>query len=321
MPKISAVMALYNTPYDYLKSTIESILTQTFQDFELIIIDDASSIEYKSFMDSFNDSRIKYYKLEKNAGPGHARNEGIKKAIGDYIAIVDSDDIYYPERFKTQFDFFEQNKDISLISAAFKQSNNGKIPLVIEANEDIKTFMLFNSPFANPLVMFRREIFLKNNLFYPEDINFGEDYKLWINAMFSGIKMANLKDVLMTYTRRKGQLSKTKQDEQTSILKNLYSYIFDRLGLNPSSEEIDLHLKINNQDFKNIDISKVSSWFDKIIGQNKNNHKFEETKLIVKKEETINLVKKIHNRLLKIKIGHNNLCLSKNLKIYLEKRI
>lgn len=320
MPKISAVMALYNTPYSFLQVTVESILNQTFSDFELIVVDDDSSIEYRSFFERFKDKRINYIKLEKNIGPGGARNVGIRAAKGDYVAICDSDDVYMPERFEVQADFLDKNPEISLIGGAFKQSNNGKTPLVIEDNEDIKAFMLFNSPFANPLVMFRKDFFIKNNLLYPENVNFGEDYQLWINAMFAGIKMANLKQVLMTYTRRKGQLSKTKAEEQATILKEIYKNIFSNLKIGISQAELDLHFKLNEQDFSGITIDEISNWFDKIIEYNKNSMIFDEQKIIDKKLGIIEQAKKNNNRLFKVKVGNSNLCLSKNLQIYLEKR-
>lgn len=320
MSKISAIMALYNTPYDLLNLTVQSILNQTFKDFELIIIDDASTIDYKDFFEKFNDERIKYFKLENNAGPGHARNEGIKKAKGEYIAIVDSDDIYLPQRFEIQTTFLDKNTEISLISCAFKYSNNGKIPPVVEQDEDIKTFMIFNSPFANPAVMFRKNVFLEKNLFYPEDINFGEDYALWINAMFAGLKMANLKDILMIYTRRKGQLSKEKSDIQISILKSLYKKILLNIGLTPSEEELNIHHNIYTQNFNSNSLEEIQSWFNKIIEANKNIKIFDEQKLIGKKSEITNLFKNFKNRLFKVKIGQYNFCVSKNLRIYIEKR-
>lgn len=321
MPKISAVMALYNTPYDLLEATVKSILSQTFTDFELIVIDDASSNEYKDFIHSFNDERIKYLKLKNNSGPGHARNEGIKKATGEYIAIIDSDDIYLPNRFEVQADFLDKNPDISLISCAFKQSNNGRIPAVIEQDKDIKTGMLFNSQLANPCVMFRKNIFLENNLFYPENINFAEDYELWLNAMFKGIKMANLKDVLMIYTRRPGQLSKEKQDKQISILKDLYRKIFAQLKMDVSHNEIDLHYNINSENFKAINSpDEISRWFDKIIGGNKTLHLFDEKKLLNKKNQTVKDFVYSKNRLFKIKIGTNNFCIYKPFKFVIEKR-
>lgn len=320
MPKISAVMALYNTPYDYLRATVESVLSQTFADFELLIIDDASSIEYKEFFDKFKDERIKYFKLERNSGPGNARNVGIKKAIGEYIAIVDSDDIYLPQRFESQSEFLDKNPDISLISSAFKQSNNGKIPSIIEQNEDIKVAMLFNSVLANPAVMFRKNVFIENNLFYPENINFGEDYELWINAMFSGVKMANLSDVLMIYTRRQGQLSKTKAEEQATILKSIYKKIFSSLNMDSSQAEIDLHHNIYLESFNSLTVDDVSGWFDKIIDRNNILQIFDNEKLIEKKEQTMEKIKKFKNRIFKLKIGENNFCIYRPFKISIEKR-
>lgn len=320
MPKVSAVMALYNTSYDYLKATVESILNQTFKDFELIIVDDASNIEYKNFFEKFKDERIQYIKLEKNAGPGHARNIGIKSAKGEYIAICDSDDIYLPNRFEVQNEFLDKNTEISLISCAFKQSNNGKISSVKEINEDIKPEMLFNSQLANPAVMFRKNIFLEKNLFYSENINFGEDYELWVNAMFAGIKMANLKDVLMIYTRRKKQLSKTNKNNQTQILKNIYQNIFSHLQMQVSQVEVDLHYNISLENFHSITAEEVSFWFDKIIEYNKKINIFNEEKLIKKKNQIFEKINISKNRIFKLKLGSNNLCLYKPFKIILEKR-
>lgn len=320
MPKISAIMALYNTPYNYLKATVKSILSQTFSDFELIVIDDASTIEYQELFNHFNDERIKYFKLEENGGPGRARNEGTKKAQGEYIAIVDSDDVYLPQRFEVQINFLDKNPDISLISCAFKQSNNGKIPSVIEKDEDIKVAMLFNSQLANPAVMFRKNTFTEKNLFYAEDINFGEDYQLWLDAMFAGIKMANLNEVLMIYTKRKNQLSKTKIDKQTLILKDIYKNIFANLKMSVSQEEIDLHYNIGCENFNSLTSEKVEVWVSKIIEHNKNLNIFSEEKLIEEKNQTINKINAFRNRIFKLKIGETNLCIYKPFKIILEKR-
>lgn len=321
MPKISAVMALYNTPYDLLSKTLESILNQTYSDFELLIIDDASSTDYESFLAEFRDERIKYFKLEKNAGPGVARNTGIKKAIGEYIAIVDSDDIYLPQKFEIQVNFLDKNPDISVLSGAFKQSNNGKIPDVLEDDKDIKASMLFNSGLTNAAAMFKKSAFVENNLFYPENINFGEDYSLWISAMFAGIKMANLNEVLMIYTRRQNQLSKTKSDSQISILKELYRKIFSNMDLIFSEQEIDLHYNIGAENFKLIESSdKISNWFDKVIEQNKNLMIFDEKLLFEKKNQALSEYEKIKNRLFKIKLGKHNFCISKQFKLSWEKR-
>lgn len=320
MPKISAVMALYNTPYNYLQATVESILSQTFTDFELIVVDDASSMDYEHFFEEFKDKRIKYFKSQQNCGPGYARNLGIKKALGEYIAIVDSDDIYLPKRFEIQADFLDRNSRISLISCAFKQSNNGRVPSIIDDDEDIKISMLFNSQLANPAVMFRKNIFIEKNLLYPENTNFGEDYQLWLNAMFAGIKMENLEDVLMIYTRRKSQLSKTRLNEQIKILKNIYKNIFSNFGMDVSQSEIDLHYNISLDNFNSLDFEDVHNWFDKIIEHNHRLNILNEQKLIEKKNQILIKINALKKRFFKLKIGKNNLCIYKPFKIALEKR-
>lgn len=320
-PKVSAVMALYNTPFKYFKKTVKSIINQTFTDYELIIVDDASKIEYKTFLEKINDKRIKYIKLEKNSGPGYARNIGIKKALGDYIAIVDSDDIYMPKRFEQQVNFLDNNPDISLISGVFKFSDKNKKSSVLKNDEDIKSFMLINSALTNAAVMFKKQIFADKNLYYPEDLFFAEDYSLWVNAMFAGIKMANLDDVLMIYVRRKNQLSKEKKEKQISILKQIYKNIFLNLGFDASTEELDLHYNIYSKKYKIIKTKEIiSGWFDKIIEHNRGKNVLSEDNLITKKELVLQEYDKYINRALKIKIGEFNLCMSKNFKFYIEKR-
>lgn len=320
-PKISAVMALYKTPINFLKKTVNSVLNQTFSDFELIIIDDASDFDYAPFFNQFNDSRIKYFKLEKNVGPGGARNEGIKKSTGEYVAVVDSDDVYFPFRFELQSNFLDENEDIDLISGGFEQSNNKKRPPVVENDDDIKVYLLFNSPIPNPLVMFRRKVFVENGLFYSQDIKFAEDYELWVRAIFNNLKFANIKDVLMIYVRRKNQLSKMKNDKQVSILKDIYRVMFENLGIKATPQELDLHYSIYKNEFKkDTDVSAVEKWFDKIIENNKKEKFFSEDKLIQKKNDIVEKILNIQNRVLKIKINNYDMCVLKPFRITLIKR-
>lgn len=313
-------MPLYNTPFEYLSATVESILSQTFGDFELIIIDDASSVEYKEFFEKFKDERIKYFKLEQNAGPGHARNEGIKKAAGEYVALVDSDDISLPERFRLQAEFLDKNPEISILGTSFQFSNRKNPALTIYEEKEIRNFLLFNSPLCNPTVMFRREDLVSRNLFFNEKINFAEDYNLWLDAAFAGLKFANLQEVLLIYTRRSGQLSKEKEEIQVSILKDLYKEIFAKLGFEATEKELELHHNIYSENLSETTPEQISDWFNKIIEKNQAQKIFDEEKLIEKKNEIIKNYNKVKNRLFKIKIGNYNFCINKDFTPYLEQR-
>lgn len=302
--KVSAVMALYNTPYSLLEATINSVLNQTFPDFELIIVDDNSETEYKEFIDKFQDARIKYFKLEKNIGPGGARNFGIKQATGEYVAIIDSDDVYSENRFELQVNFLDNNKDISILGGSLVVSSSKRVLDLALEDKDVRVSMLFNSPLANPVVMFKREDLLSRNLFYSEELTFGEDYFLWINSAFAGLKMANLEDKLMVYTRRSNQLSKMKQQNQVEIVKNLYKYIFEKLNMPASEGEIELHyaIEINRYD-KKTKLENIENWFDKIINHNRKTQFFDEEILTMKKKQAIEDFQKSANVIFKLKLG------------------
>lgn len=320
MPKISVVMALYNTPEEYLKITVESILNQTLKDFEFLVIDDSSPHDYKPFFDAYNDARIKYFKYAINQGPGHGRNEGIKISKGEYVAIVDSDDVYVPNRLEIQADFLDKNPDVAVVSAAFKYSNKDKVPAVIENDDDIKAASLFDAQIANPLAMFRRDIFAEKNLFYTEGLRFAEDYELWLEVLFAKLKMANINQVLMTYTRRPGQLTKAKAQKQIDGIKAIYRKTLTRFGLNPTQEDIELHYAINAQNFANISKESVVKWFSILIEQAKINGLCSEQSLVKLMNNILEKMQKYKNRLFRIKIGEHNFCISRNLRIYVEKR-
>lgn len=320
-PKISAVMALYNTPLKLFKRTLKSILNQTYQDFELLIIDDASKIDYSNYLNKIKDSRLKYFRLDENSGPGNARNVGIKMAKGEFVAIVDSDDIYLPKRFEMQADFLDKNPDVSLISGGLKFSNNNRVPSILIEDAQIKAAMLFNSQITNPCVMFRKNDFVEKNLFYPDDINFAEDYALWIDAMFKGIKMANLQELLMIYVRRKKQLSKTKCAQQAKILKDLYHKIFTELGMDVSDSDIDLHYNLECENFSDIASTEViENWFERIIEHNKSSMVIEPKELEKRRDRIINKYLKRKDNLFRVKIGCHNLCLSRKMTLRVEKR-
>ncbi len=118
-PKVSVVLPTYNRA-QYLDRAISSVLNQSFSDFELIIVDDASTDDTEKVVSMFNDDRIKYIKNEKNLGGAGARNVGIKHAKGDFIAFQDSDDEWHPEKLKEQMEVFKKAEpDVAVVYTAF----------------------------------------------------------------------------------------------------------------------------------------------------------------------------------------------------------
>ena len=193
-PKISVLMPVYNTREDWLKEAVDSILNQTFSDFELLVIDDKTSDENDKILKQYNDIRIKYIKGDKK-GIAHALNKGIELAKGEYIARMDSDDISLPYRFEKQIAFLEQNPDISIVGSWFEMFPKKQLirhpifPKYID-------FLRGNS-IGHPTIMFRKKDFEKYDLTYVYDYAC-EDYELWSKAV-RFIKIANMQEVLLKY--------------------------------------------------------------------------------------------------------------------------
>ena len=121
MAKVSVVMPVYNTPDEVLKEAVESILNQTYKDFELLIINNGSCSDIKTVIDKYSDNRIKYYEIKENRGVAAARNLGIEKMSGEYYAVMDSDDIASPDRLEKQVQIFEAEPDVLLCASWFKR--------------------------------------------------------------------------------------------------------------------------------------------------------------------------------------------------------
>ena len=129
MIKISVIIAVYNTKEEYLREAIESILSQRYKDFELLIINDGSTNNVEEVVKSYTDERIRYF-YQENKGVAATRNLGLKEARGEYIAIMDSDDISLPERFEKQIKFLEENPEYSVVGSNAEIINKNKYIIV-----------------------------------------------------------------------------------------------------------------------------------------------------------------------------------------------
>ena len=198
MPKISVLMPVYNTNGEYLKEAIESILNQTYQDFEFLILDDGSTNEDTiNILNNYiqKDGRIRIIK-GKHKGIGSAINQLIEKATGEFIARMDSDDISVPSRFEKQIAYFEKHPDISILSSSYKTYPEGK-PIIHP--ENITYLKLLKGCFiTHPAVMIRKKDLDKYQLRYNENLKVSEDYELWSRAI-RYLKFANIKEPLLKY--------------------------------------------------------------------------------------------------------------------------
>lgn len=226
-PIVSVVMPVYNTPEEYLREAIESILKQTFSNFEFVIIDDGSTDRnVKKVIQSYQDKRIAYY-YKENAGVANALNYGIKKATGTYIARMDSDDISLPERLEKQVAFLDAHPDISLVGALYERFPEYCIPHLPQTVGLID--MLKWCPVAHPLVMFRKKDFESRHLFYDPAYR-TEDYELWGRALLAGLKFANIQEVLLKYRWHASNVSNQKKAEMDKDTQRVKDQIIQALS-------------------------------------------------------------------------------------------
>ena len=217
-PEISVVMAVYNVHRRDIRRSIESILGQTYKEFEFIIVDDASTNETLNIALDFaeKDQRIKVFYNDYNLGAARTRNKGIDHARGQYIAIMDADDIAHPKRFSRQVSYFEDNPKVGLLGTTYRViDKSGKLIQAISRLETdilIRWEMLLNNPFAHSSVMFRRDLLLHLDG-YLDKYTPSEDYELFFR-MSNITKMANLKEPLMYYQINPEGLSRSRQDVQ-----------------------------------------------------------------------------------------------------------
>ena len=217
MPKISVIMPVYNTKEEYLREAIESVLAQTFTDFELIIVDDASTSNIDTTVHSYQDQRIQYYRLEVNQGAAAARNYALSKASGEYIAFMDSDDVSTPDRFEKQLAFFSQHPEIGCLGSQAKIIGDDKDNFIfpkIYGHEAIEAFLIFKGcAFCHSTVMLRKEILDKNNISYKNQYVPAEDYALWLDLV-GNTKFAILKEKLLFYRFHHGNISHLQNERQ-----------------------------------------------------------------------------------------------------------
>ncbi len=206
-PFISVILPVYNAQ-PFLKEAIESILNQSYSNFEFIIINDGSTDDSEKIILQFNDSRIKYY-YQQNKGLGATLNIGLSLSTGTYIARQDQDDISYPDRFKKQIDFLEKNPTIVLLGTRAKifTENSTEIKYHNHATHsaNLKFDLLFDNPFVHSSVMFKKSA-IDAVGDYTIDRNLYEDYDLWSRMSLNG-EVANLSDILLDYRHHSKGLS------------------------------------------------------------------------------------------------------------------
>ena len=247
-PKISVILPVYNGE-KYLAEAIDSILSQTYQNFELIIINDCSSDRTPEIISSFTDERIRIINNPSNMKISRSLNKGIELAQGQFIARMDADDISLPERFQKQVAFLENYPDIGVVGSWIRridEKGNFINNMFRETRpETIKWDLFFGSPIAHPSVMMRAEV-VRSSGGYSIDAFGCEDYELW-TRLIKITRFANLPENLLLYRIHSENVSskyRPEQDRNASRLQELVQQ--DYIGTENAKKLVEL-IRLENR--------------------------------------------------------------------------
>jgi glycosyltransferase involved in cell wall biosynthesis len=199
MPKVTVLMAVYNGER-YLRQAVESVLCQTFQDFQFLIINDGSTDNTRDLILSYDDARIVLVDNQRNVGQTRSLNRGLELAVGQLIARQDADDISEPERLAKQVAFLDRRPEVALLGTGYKEIDpqggvvgDRKLPC---DTTDIRWCLLFFCPFVHSSVMLRKSVVLEQIGFYNEALAYSQDYELW-HRIARRFPVANLAEPLV----------------------------------------------------------------------------------------------------------------------------
>jgi glycosyltransferase involved in cell wall biosynthesis len=245
-------MPVFNTSR-YVSVAIESMLKQTYENFEFIIIDDCSEDESVAIIEDYQDPRIKLIKNEENLGISNTRNKGLRAAQGKYIAVFDSDDIAPANRLEKQVSFLEENPEFGLIGGAVQPIGEdgqhiGSAWDYPAPPEEVPVRLLFGNYFAQPAVMIRARVLADTEPYNPAFVTAG-DYDLWVR-LSRVTRVWNLPEVMLYYRMHgSGITRKTKRDISLGSIKKIIGSHLHYLEIEHTEEDLSIYLEITNNSY------------------------------------------------------------------------
>ena len=242
-PIVTVLMPVYNGA-KYLSEAIDSILNQTFEDFEFLIIDDVSTDDSVEIIKSYDDPRIRLVENKKNLGQAEAMNIGLSLALGQYIARMDQDDISLRSRLEKQFELMEKNLSVGLCSTWLKHIGHQDGVLSLETeNELIKIKLLTNQNLAHPAVMIRKSLLDENKLRYNSIYSPAEDLDLWVR-MCEYCDFANIPEPLVMYRLHQNQVSNALKQGESQGANRVRSRLIKSIGVQLNNNDLLIHNSI-----------------------------------------------------------------------------
>jgi glycosyltransferase involved in cell wall biosynthesis len=239
-PLVSVVIPTYNRP-DLLKKAIQTVLDQTFKNLEIIVVDDGSSVGYQEIIDQFDDSSVTYVKNKRRKGGAYSRSLGIKKARGTYIAFLDDDDEWMPQKLEKQLRAFD-NQSVGLVvcyslDKRFGRERISKPPETIDFNYLLRAFTLSSTS----SYLFRKKA-LDSVGYFDSSLPSAQEFELALR-LSKHYMIKTIPEILMIQNETEGQISENWNKKIIGIMSiyKKYGHEFKRLGM---KNRIKSHFKV-----------------------------------------------------------------------------
>ena len=271
-PLVTVLMPVFNAA-QFLHQAIESILQQTFTDFEFIIINDGSTDNSEQIILSFNDPRIRYIKNETNLKLIATLNKGFALAAGKYIARMDADDISLQNRLERQVQYMEANTDVVMAGSWFESI--GEVSKMVKYESDINLIrfkLLYQTQFCHPTVIIRKSVLQQLDILFDPVYLHAEDYDLFSRLSYK-FKVSNIPEVLLQYRVHATNVSVLYKDIQIENSLKVITGNFKALGVSTSQEEAALFTELAYQNYPKVSskLAVVEGLLLKIAGASAGN--------------------------------------------------
>lgn len=242
-PKVTVLMPVYNAA-PFLRAAVDSILGQTFGDFELLAIDDGSTDASHAILESYRDPRVRLVTNERNLGIVATLNRGLELANGQYVARMDADDLSRPDRLARQVAYLEAHPEVGVCGGWCRQFGTVRAATIRypERHEAIMANLLFGNALAHPTVMMRRMILAQQGFHY-ENFRHAEDYELWLR-LSRVTQLHNLQVVLLDYRVSGSSLTHVNRGPLAETVRAIMRLQLEALGLVVTDELLELQVAL-----------------------------------------------------------------------------
>jgi glycosyltransferase involved in cell wall biosynthesis len=269
-PRVTVLMPVFNGE-KYLSQAIDSILQQSYTDFEFVIINDGSTDQTQQILETYKDPRIRLFH-QNNLGLAKSLNMGIRLSRGEYIVRMDCDDISNKNRLSIQVDHMDANPNTVVCGSwidFIDESNTHQTWCCPTEYHNIRCHLLFSNCIPHPSVIMKKNILIDNNLFYNEHLNFAQDYELWVRISRRFV-VENIPEILLKYRTHENMISVLRKSSQLQIAEKVIKDQLGNLGIDATVEEITFHIKIGKNDIEPTisNLRKVESWLVLLLKKN-----------------------------------------------------